>query len=337
MAIGFPYRLFRHADVPSYTRLSFGCVASSKSSSSLSMPLSPSSLKTHPLVSYALSHSPSQLPLNSSSQTPHCPDIIITFTNRFFYETAIGLKQALEQASQELHDRRVTITSSLFPLLTIRVWSDMNIALLLPLDHCPRYPLQISIAPHEDTPLMRRYIVFHLEQSWSFFLQSERYITLLKGAQAVWTFTTQQTPLLMSFGVDPKKIWCLPVYTDRRYLLSTYRVYHTINGNLAHADDTNGSPSQEIQKEYETEDEGQHYDILLFGSSSSRRLRFVEEFTRNISTFSQSISFYRLISGAQHSLMGKRRDRIVRTSKVQITPPPLPLDLRLPPLPLPHL
>jgi hypothetical protein len=273
--------------------LTFGCVASSKSSSSLSLPLSSHTLKIHPLTSAALSRSPSQLPHPSASY--HCPDIVITYTNRFFYETAIGLKQAIEEVS-------LRSTS----VMTISVWPDMNLALLLPLEHCPHSPLQISIAPHEDTPLLRRYIVFHLEQSWSIFMQSVRYLTLLREAQAVWTFTAQQTALLSSFGVDPQKIWCLPVYTDRRYLLATYQTFNTQETD----------PSQDKEGDDAGESGGHQYDILIFGSSSARRLRFVEEFSRNASLFSLPISFFRLMSGPQYSLMGKRRDRYVRRSKV---------------------
>jgi hypothetical protein len=195
------------------------------------------------------------------------------------------------------------------------VWPDMNLALLLPLEHCPHSPLQISIAPHEDTPLLRRYIVFHLEQSWSLFMQSVRYLTLLREAQAVWTFTAQQTALLSSFGVDPQKIWCLPVYTDRRYLLATYQTFNTQETD----------PSQDKEGDDAGESGGHQYDILIFGSSSARRLRFVEEFSRNASLFSLPISFFRLISGPQYSLMGKRRDGYVRSSKVWTSPSTHPL------------
>jgi hypothetical protein len=284
--LGFPYRLFERPESPTHTRLHFGCPSfSSKPSFAQANPS-----KIHPrLFSSLLQSSYLRFPTATALQ---CPDIVISYTNRFFYETAFGLFQAVEQAYSELFPNS-------FNSLTISIWYDMNIALLLPLDHCGHAPLQIAIAPHEDTPLLKRYIVFHLEQSWSHYMENERYMTILRESQAIWTFTNQQTSFLSSIGVDPMKIWFLPCYTDRRYLQSTYQYLTT------HA----------LEGEEQSSNDKPLYDVLIFGSFSSRRNRFVEEFLQNIS---YPINIFHFLSSPSHSLMRTRRDEYVRRSRVSV-------------------
>lgn len=278
---------------PQYTRLRFGCP-----SSSISAHLTEKRTMSHPrLVSHVHQSSYLRFPTSTSLQ---CPDIIISYTNRFFYETAFGLFQAVEQAHSELFPNSLNS-------LTISIWYDMNIALLLPLHHCSHDPLQIAIAPHEDTPLLKRYIVFHLEQSWSHYLKNQRYMTILRESEGIWTFTNQQTSFLSSIGIDPTKVWFVPCYTDRRYLPSTY-------GYL-----TARAGEEEQSSNLADED---MYDVLIFGSYSSRRAKFVDEFLRNIS-ISYSIKVFSFLSSPRYSLIHTRRDEFVRRSRV--CQPPLPL------------
>jgi hypothetical protein len=318
--LGFAYRLFDRPHSPTHTRFHFGC---SSLSSQLSKTTDILSYKIHPRVSSALFQSSFlRHPTPTSLQ---CPDIIISYINRFFHETAFGLFQAVEQAYSELFPHSLNS-------LTISIWSDMNFALLLPLDRCPHEPLQIAIAPHEDTPLLKRYIVFHLEQSWSHYMTNGRYMTILKESQGIWTFTNQQTTFLASIGIDPRKIWYLPCYTDRRYLQSTSQ-YLTSRAHTSRESDGVGQPSK--SNNLKPEEQEQEYDVLIFGSYSERRERFITEFVQNISF---PIHLFRVLSAPSFSLMRLRRDSSVRKAKVSkalslLPAPSLCLSLS-PPLPL---
>lgn len=241
--------------------------------------------------------------LSSPSSSQYCPAIVITYTNRFFYENAIGIKQAIEQVI-------ISLFPDTFNTLTISVWPDMTLGLLLPLDHCPIPPLQISIAPHEDTLLLRNYVVFNMEQLWSPYMKNERYLTILREARAVWTFSSQHLEYLLSIGINAENIWFLPIYTDQRYLLSTYQLYTSTTTTTTST--SSGTVSENPLSAFPQKD----FDVLVFGSFSIRRNDIVQEMLRNISQYTSSFDFYRVLSGVQYSLMRDRRDDYVRRSKV---------------------
>lgn len=208
--------------------------------------------------------------------SPTCPDIVISYCNRVFSETARGFKQAIQRAFSGN--------------LRVSVWADMNLALL---DiHCSS-PLQIAIAPHEETPLFPRYVVLQMEQTWSDYMEDQRFQSILRGAQEVWTFSRQQYQLLSQIGVPSPSLRSLPLYTDRRYSDKSFQLLLS-DGLMA----------------------PKSIDLLFFGSGSSRR----REFAERMNQFSASHGFLLAgsLGGAEVSLFGKHRDGMVRLSKVRL-------------------
>jgi hypothetical protein len=255
-------------------------------------------------ISCAHPSSPPSPSLHALFAPASCPDIVISYCNRVFSETARGFQQAIERAS---------------PRLRVAVWADMNLALLN--SHCrdngrgssTPLPLQIAIAPHEETPLLPRYVVLQMEQTWSDYMEDPRFQSILRRAEAVWTFSRQQHQLLSSpqIGIPVSRLRSLPLYTDRRYADET----ETLSGKSE-----GGSDSRPI-------------DLLFFGSGSPRRQQFAEQMTEFAA--SHNLLLAGRLGGAEVSLFGQTRDQLVRLSKVLLPPLPSPfLPQLLCPVPL---
>jgi hypothetical protein len=249
---GFFYRFVRSFENSQFHRIDFACVRQTQS------PTTPSLLSGFDSTVLELSN---------------CPQIIISFANRVFSETARGMSQAIQRT---------------FPNLIVAIWPDMDLS-LLNLD-CP-IPLQIAIAPHEQTPLLPRYIVYQMEQTWSAYMGDHRFQTILKEAVAVWTFSRQQYQLLSQIGVPPTHFWCLPLYTDRRYSDETMAL------------EQSSSPPPPKTK-----------DVMFFGSASPRRRQFAIELTELSLTYGLKLGG--VVGGPLECLYHRRRDALVRQSKV---------------------
>jgi hypothetical protein len=137
-------------------------------------------------------------------------EVVITYNNAVFAETAYGLKRALE-----------LLPCSTMCTLKVVVWGDMHHVF----DHadydstgsggCP-HRIQIAIAPHEETMLFPTYIVLHMEQSWSIIASHVMYKYVLRHARAVWTFseTVRQHLLNLSIGLSEENVHFVPTYSD---------------------------------------------------------------------------------------------------------------------------
>lgn len=213
---------------------------------------------------------------HSQSLLPTCPHVVVTYCNRVFYETAIGLVQAIERS---------------LPFVHAVVWPDLNLALLDV--NCPS-PLQIALAPHEETPLLTHYIVFQMEQTWSDYMEDQRFQTILKKSASVWTFSRQQYQLLSQIGVPIANLRNLPLYTDRRYSENTLQLLQS--GSL------HSLPKR--------------VDVLFFGSTSPRRHKFLTELQEFGS--SNSLQLGGILGGAEINLLRGQRDQLVRSSKVML-------------------
>lgn len=267
---GFYYRLMERFIDTGVSRISYGCVNSLQNNKFYNH---------HNNVKF-----PKEdviFPLSSLTQSllslSSCPDVVITFSNRVFLETAIGIKQAIEKLN--------------LPNIIVAIWSDMKLGLLN--IHCSS-PLQIAIAPHEETPLLTNYIVFQMEQTWSDYFIHPRYLTILREAQAIWTFSNQQFPLISQIGVNLSNIWLIPLYVDKSYLESTINLYQT--GEI-----------HSIPK---------YNDIIIFGSYSERRANFLNILKSNTEAGNRNIILGGVLGGPKELFFGHKRDFSVRTSKV---------------------
>ena len=142
---------------------------------------------------------------------PTCPMLVITYTNRVFYETALGFYEAI---------RDVGIHS-------VEIWGDMSQAFhdkytqRSSVDSCP-LPLQIAIAPHEDTILLPRYVVLHMEQTWSLFSTKDmRYKQVVENAISVWLMSWNGMQSFFGLAINPSRIFVVPLYTRFDYALKT--------------------------------------------------------------------------------------------------------------------
>ena len=266
-AEGFYYRLMERYIDTAVSRISYGCV------NSLSQ--QKNTIKSSQLQEQSLLSVSAQSFLSLLS----CPDIVITFSNRIFLETAKGIQQTIEKLN--------------LPDIITAIWPDMNLALLN--THCPS-PLQISIAPHEETPLLSRYIVFQMEQTWSDYFIHPRYLTILREAQGVWTFSNQQCPFLSQIGVNPSNIWLIPLYIDKKYYEGTLQLYQT--GEI-----------QRVKKST---------DLLIFGSYSERRMLLLNELKLNASLINRKLVLGGVLGGPKELLFRDKKDSSVRSTKVSI-------------------
>ncbi|CAE7645039.1 unnamed protein product [Symbiodinium microadriaticum] len=136
--------------------------------------------------------------------------LVITYTNRVFGETALGLQQALLRLG--LAHVEVIIWGDMHPALECGAWVDRAEE-----GECKEGPwrVQIAIAPHEPTLLLPRYVVLHMEQSWSVIGSGQRYLRVLSEALAVWTFSEAVSDYLQSLHVLLDRVSIVPVYTDQ--------------------------------------------------------------------------------------------------------------------------
>lgn len=144
---------------------------------------------------------------------PTCPMIAITYTNRVFYETALGFSAAIKALG--IH--------------SVEIWGDMSPAFSEKYTHkyatkdgCDELPLQIAIAPHEDTILLPRYVVLHMEQTWSVFsTRDHRYKQVVENAKAVWLMSWNGMQSFTGLAIDRRRIYVIPLYTRFDYALKS--------------------------------------------------------------------------------------------------------------------
>lgn len=219
-------------------------------------------------------------------------EIIITYNNVVFLETAIGLRQAL---------LRLGLTNTTVAIMVdgYKVVGDKE-EFRNP-DPCSQLlRLQIALAPHEETMLLGKYIAFHMEQSWSSKSRDIYSSLILSEAVAVWSFSyvvssfLKQNPFLSQSEVDT-----IPIYSDESQLVTERFIYQ--------------SQGQRTKK----------YDVSFFGSHSSRRQDFIEELlnsefkwmdrNRNIRSVNIGGGFY---GGINAAMTGEARNKFVAESKV---------------------
>lgn len=116
--------------------------------------------------------------------------ILLTYTIRVFAETAAALQTQLQQHLGFPYVFVVLeVTHDSLQYLQETLSSSADGA-------PPKAVLQIAIGPHDYTTLLyrRRYIAWHMEQSWSLFMTDMRhsYALLLSNALHVWMFSARQ-------------------------------------------------------------------------------------------------------------------------------------------------
>jgi hypothetical protein len=147
---------------------------------------------------------------------PTCPILVITYTNRVFYETALGFYEAIKALG--IH--------------SVEIWGDMSPAFSDKYtqryeESCP-LPLQIAIAPHEDTVLLPQYVVLHMEQTWSVFsTRDKRYKQVVENAMSVWLMGWNGMQSFAGLAIDPRRIFVVPLYTRFDYALKTRERYES--------------------------------------------------------------------------------------------------------------
>ena len=149
----------------------------------------------------------------SPSENPVCPLIIISYVNRVFYETAVGLQDAITALGIE----------------NVEIWGDMSPAFRDKYiegrhsdDGCS-LPIQIAIAPHEDTLLLSSYIVWHMEQTWSVFSTRDMsYKHVVENALSVWLMSSNGMRSFLGVPIKSNRIYVIPLYTRFDYALKNY-------------------------------------------------------------------------------------------------------------------
>lgn len=213
--------------------------------------------------------------------------VVITYTNRIFHETALGLQQALQKIGVE----------------GVEIWGDTHYAMasIFSEGNCT-LPLQIAIAPHEETMLLPRYVVYHMEQSWSWFMAEIRYQVVLLEARAVWIFSEMHRTDMQRLGVIPEHIHRVPMLIDSSYVLNTLQIMQqeALDESLRAA--------------------RERTDIVMIGSSSVRRRAFAREIMLNASLpplDRLGLVFEGSVSGPEDGYFGSRRDALMRRAKVR--------------------
>jgi hypothetical protein len=225
------------------------------------------------------------LEIDIAGDVPRCEvRVAITYTNRIFHETALGLQQALQRTGGG----------------GVEIWGDTHHAMNthFGLGACA-LPLQIAIGPHEETMLLPRYVVYHMEQSWSMFMTEMRYQVVLVEALAVWIFSEQHRADMQQLGVRPDRIHRVPMLIDASYLQST---------RVLQKEDSDGALRAARER----------IDIVLFGSSSKRRRDFANGMMLNASLpplADLGLVFEGSVSGAEEGYFGQRRDALMRRAK----------------------
>ena len=185
---------------------------------------------------------PTPTPPAPAPALPTCPMLVITYTNRVFYETALGFHAAI----RALGIPHVEVWGDMSPAFgdqyTQRHGSDEGACAL---------PLQLAIAPHEDAVLLPQYVVLHLEQTWSVFSsRDKRYKQVVENAMSVWLMSGNGMQSFAGLAIDPTRIFVVPLYTRFDYAQRTRE---------------RGESDQKIDR------------VAMLGSHTQRRERVLEE------------------------------------------------------------
>jgi hypothetical protein len=213
-----------------------------------------------------------------------CPAVVISYTNRVFYETALGFYEAIKAVGIS----SVEIWGDMLPSFGdkyIRLPSEDNVNLRCPL------PLQIAIAPHEDSLLLPHYIVLHMEQTWSpFSVRDVRYKQVVENAVGVWLMSWNGIESFSGLSIDSSKIFVIPLYTRFDYAFKNYQRFMY---SPSHGGKTRG--------------------VCMLGSHSQRREEIIAEL------HAVSSELWGAVSPPSSLFFSRERDIVMlRDSKVNI-------------------
>jgi hypothetical protein len=222
-----------------------------------------------------------------SLSRPDRVEIIITYNNMVFLDTALGLRQALLRLGLVNTSVAIMVDGHLV------VGDKEEFRNPEPCSSVLR--LQIALAPHEETMFLDKYIAFHMEQSWSVKTRDIMTSLILSDAVAVWCFSGMTaTDFKRNQFLFQSDLRVIPVYSDEGNLVSNEFIRQ----------------SQNLYKVY---------DVAFFGSHSDRRSDILhglfgpEWNTVGGRSINLGGGFY---GGPRPAMSGEARNRFVLESKV---------------------
>jgi len=281
---------------------------------------------------------------NSSCRKYKTRAIIITYTNRFFEDTASGLLDALTSlyfpsqlsSSSPMKTSGYTDISLLHTNLPYNNQLDSkNTHFFLTIEIIPDFtweiysqlissvdeePLQIAIGPHELLLLLDNYIAFQMEQVWSLYFTSpsfNAYHMLLQRALQVWVFCPSHVITMIALGYSNVQI--IPIYPRKELLLSNFFPMNKIsnNDNNSSISNRNRNSDRETFEEFINNFKNLPIDVAFFGSGSSRRSEILNTIdAKNKALSEKKLTFYCISGSWETALIDKRRDYIVKNSKI---------------------
>lgn len=242
----------------------------------------------------------------ASKKTNFRMTILITYTNRVFEDTAYSLSIALRRviklpAYLAKFQSALGLPRDTTLQLKVSVCGDLNMHVYRTvLQNSDFDPLQIALGPHELTTLLKNYVAFQYEQSWSTYFKApfvDSYSKVLVGATGVWLFSEQSIPVLLSLGVRADRMHLIPVYS---FVQESQKISSTIY------------TEEKAEKE-------EIYDVIFFGSCSPRRTEIIYEFDRQRQQHAliDKLLVAQIVCGGWAELwFGNKRDEYIRQAKV---------------------
>ena len=205
--------------------------------------------------------------------------IVITYTIRVFWETANGLKAALQRLGYNnvfiLPDLTLPVTEYL------RTSSSRQQA-----QHChhTHMLLQIAIGAHDFTMLLPHYVVFQMEQVWSPIAFAGRargrYGLVLAGAACILSYSPMHAALLRDLGYPC--VYVIPLYsldTETEAAASPSPAGYASTPASAEAAISPTTPTDRSllsaavgdNNHSTSKSNGYYFDMMFYGSCSDRR------------------------------------------------------------------
>lgn len=255
---------------------------------------------------------------------PHQVILLITYTIRVFAETALALKHLLQEVLDFPHVFIVLeVTADLLGDLPQIVLQDDSHA-----HNANMRFLQIAIGPHEVTTLLhrRRYIAWHMEQSWSIFFSSalhNSYDSVLANALQVWMFSASQlhnttAQRLIDLQQAENSTDACQYVDEARSSLSCWPKLHVVpmysyQSSIPWMYHNQRFVSRKVYEKVLPEDSKQYRTmprVLMYGSCSERRLNMIRD--EYLPTFRlANIEFIPACGGWDSVLFDNRRDSYI--------------------------
>jgi hypothetical protein len=221
-------------------------------------------------------------------------EFIITYNHNIFFETAMGIRQALLKV--DMQELGVTMGTAIM-MDGFRVVGD-DMEFRNPEACSTTLRIQIVVGISEQSLLLKNYIAFYTEQMYQIFPGDDRMRVLLKEAVSVWCFSRTIADKVSTVFLDEDKSKVLPMllYTDNSVAVTSKMIME---------------PGLE-----------KIYDVGFFGIESERRTAAVETLQKGfMMAFGSTLRVGGVLVGANLNILsGAHKHRMVAQSKVALLP-----------------